>query len=153
MAVTTAYSVHYESAGVPTKAGGRPRTFHPYSDKVAYTFPTTQLDDAGDVTYLLPVMSGRRIIFLQFDCADLDSGGTALDMDLVLRTTNPAGTHTDTILYNAGTAFSAAQTGKWVYCDVLVPDSATSTGHIIAKVGTAATTPASGAISLFAQVH
>lgn len=155
MAVSTAYSVHYDSSGVPTKAGGRPRTFHPFSDFVpTTTIPTTQLDDAGDVTYLLPVASGRRIVFLLFDATDMDTGGPTLDMDIVLRTTNSAGSHTDTILYNAGTAFgSAAHAGKWVFCDVAVPDSATSTGHIILKVNTAATTPAQGTISLYAQVH
>lgn len=154
MGVTTAYSALYESAGVPRASGGRPRTFHPFNDYVSYTIPTTQTDDAGDVTYLIPVASGRRIVYLKFDCADLDSGGGALDMDIILRTTAADGTtHTDTtILYNAGTAFNAAHTAKWVWCDTAVPSTATNMAHIILKVNTAASTPAEGAIKLFVYV-
>lgn len=157
MAVTTAYSNLYNSSGVPV--AGRPKSNNAgggNSDFVAYTFPTTQLDDAGDVTYLIPVRSGKRILFLLWDSAELDTGGgNALDMDLVLRTTDSAGNHTDTIIYNAGTAFSAALAGKFVPVNVLVPTAGAApgdVGHIIAKVGVAASTAAQGAISLFAQI-
>lgn len=156
MGVTTAYSSLYNSSGVPV--AGRPKSNNAgggNSDHVSYTIPTTQTDDAGDTTYLIPVRSGKTIVFLLFDSADLDSGGGALDMDIILRTTDSAGNHTDTILYNAGTAFNAALAGKFVYCGVKVPTAGAApgdVGHIILKVNTAATTPAQGAISLFAQV-
>lgn len=152
MAVSTTYSSLYSSDGTPKS--GRPiiRNTSDVPDLVEYTIPTTQLDDAGDVVYLIPVASGRRIHHLIFDCADLDGGGPTLDMDIILRT-GTTGSFTDTILYNAGTAFgSAAHAGKFIWCNVQVPDDADRTGHICLLVNTAATTPAQGAIKLWAYV-
>lgn len=155
MSVSTAYSSYYTSAAVPAKTSGRPKSSNigVVNDFVEYTIPTTQIDDAGDVTYLIPVRSGRTIVYLLFDCADLDSGAGALDLDIVLRTTNAAGTNTDTILYNAGTAFNAAHAGKFVWCNVGVPQTPTDMGHIILYCNTAASTAASGVIKLFMEAH
>jgi hypothetical protein len=152
MAVSTAFSSLYSAAETPKS--GRPiiRNTSDVPDLVEYTIPTTQIDDATDVTYLIPVASGRRIHWLIFDCPDLDTGGPTLDMDIILRT-GTTGSFTDTILYNAGTAFgSAAHAGKWVFCNVQVPDDADRTGHICLYVNTAATTPAAGALKLWVYV-
>jgi hypothetical protein len=155
MAVSTAYSSYYASAGVPSKSSGRPKSTNVgvANDFVEYTIPTTQIDDATDFTYLIPVRSGKRIICGQFDCADLDSGAGALDLDIVLRTTSSAGVVTDTILYNAGTAFNAAHAGKWFWCNAVVPQTPTDMGHIGLLCNTAASTAASGAIKLFVEVQ
>lgn len=153
MAVSTAYSEFYTSAGVPKLGRPKSNNVGVNNDYVEYTIPTTQLDDATDITYLIPVRSGKRIIYLLFDSADFDSGGGALDMDIILRTTNAAGTSTDTILYNAGTAFNAALAGKVVFCNAVVPEDADSVGHICLYVNTAASTAAAGVIKLFVAVH
>lgn len=153
MAVTTAYSEFYTSAGVPKL--GRPKSNNTAGnpDYVEYTIPTTQLDDATDTTFLIPVRSGKRIVYMILTCADLDSGGGgALDMDIILRTTSAAGVTTDTILYNAGTAFNAAHAGLIIFCNALVPEDADSVGHLILYVNTPASTAASGAIKLFVEV-
>lgn len=147
MAVTTTYSSNYGSDNLPT--GGRP--FNPPigagMDYVSYTIPNAQLDDAGDVSYLTAIPVARTIHLIVFDSAALD-GGTALDADLVLRTTDKDGNHTDTIIYNAGTAFEAALVAKVILTSTKVPASATGYGHLLFKVNTAATTPATGAITL-----
>lgn len=154
MAVTTTYSDLYSAANTPAKSKGRPkaRNTGDVDDFVSYTVPTSVLADATSFVYLLPVQTGRKIVFLLFDCADLDSGAGNLDLDIVLRTTNAAGTHTDTILFNAGTAFASAQSGKIVICNTDVPADADSVGHIGLLCNVAASTPASGAISLYAKV-
>lgn len=151
MAASSAYSRHYSSANVP--ANGRPivRNTGDVDDFVTYTVATTSLDDAGDVVYLIPVQSGRTIGYLVFDCAAL--AASSLDLDIILRTTNSAGTHTDTILYNAGTAFTSAHSGKVVVCNVAVPEDADSVGHICLYCNVAGTTPAAGAITLNAKVY
>lgn len=149
----TAYSALYDSNNLPT--GGRP--FNPpfgiAIDYVNEEIATTELDTANDVTYLIPVPVGRTIVKIEVKNEELDTGGgNALDLDIVLRTTDSAGTNTDTILYNAGTAFSAAVTTPTVvYPNAKVPASATGIGHIIAKVNVAATTAAAGDITLFAM--
>lgn len=158
MAAATTYTTLYASAGVP--ANGRPISSAPgpCSDWVKPTWATTDVDDVGDVKYLIPVLSGKRINFLDIsETTDMDTGGPTLDMDLILRTTDKAGSHTDTtILFNAGTFFAAAQTAGAilrVWCDVQVPDSATGVGHIISKVNAAATTPAQGTAYIYADVQ
>lgn len=152
MAVTTAYSSLYSAAAVPLKSAGRPRSSNVggNSDLVEYTVPTTQIDDATDFTYLIPVRSGKRIAFLIFDAAAL--AATNLDLDIVLRSVNSAGTVTDTILFNAGTAFTAAQAGKWVWCNALIPETPTGIAHIGLLCNVAGGTPAAGAVKLYAEV-
>jgi hypothetical protein len=158
MAAATAYSNRYDSStGRPV--GGRPLTQNtgPVPDFVALTFATTQLDDNADVTYALPVQSGRTIVHLDLcGFGDGDTGAN-LDMDIVLRTTSAAGVNTDTILFNAGAFFQTAQTAGAVYrvlCNAKVPNSADGTGHIVFLVNTGA---AGGATqitgTLYAQVH
>lgn len=157
MAAATTYTSLYASAGVP--AQGRPVSSHPgpCDDWVKPTWATTDVDDVGDVKYLIPVLSGKRINYLDIsETTDMDTGGPTLDMDIVLRTTDKLGAHTDTILFNAGTHFASAQTAGAVlriWCDVQVPDSATGVGHIISKVGAAATTPAQGSAYIYASVR
>lgn len=141
MAAATTYTTHYASAGVPTN--GRPISAHPgpCDDEVTPTWAAADVDDAGDIKYLIPVLSGKRVVYLDLsDFTDMDSGAN-LDMDFALRTTDKLGAHTDTILFNAGAFFQSAQTAGAVlrvWCDVQVPDSATGIGHIISKVGTGA---------------
>lgn len=154
---TVAYSPLYSTAGVPI--GGRPRSSNTgqNDDSVALSFATTALDLAADFTYAIPVRSGKFIDFIDLsDFTELDTGGgNALDMDVVLRTTNAAGTHTDTILFNAGTFFTVAQTAGAVYrvwCRKRVPDDADGVGHIGFLVNTAASTANAGTGNLFAKV-
>jgi hypothetical protein len=68
------------------------------------TIATTSSDETGDIVKFFPVPHGVTLLRLENTNAALDSGNT-LDMDIVLVDDN--GT---TILYNAGTAFSAAVT-------------------------------------------
>lgn len=151
MAAGSAYSRHYSAANAA--ANGRPivRNTGDCDDFVTYTVATTSLDDAADVVYLLPVQSGRTVGYLIFDCAALAASN--LDLDIILRTTNAAGTHTDAILYNAGTAFTSAHAGKVVVCNTAVPDDADSVGHICLYCNVAGGTPASGEIKLNAKVY
>lgn len=153
---TTSYSTLYSSAGVPIK--GRPKSSNIgfNDDSVALSFATTDLDTADDFKYAIPVRSGKMIEYLDLgEFTDMDTGGTALDMDIVLRTTNSAGANTDTILFNAGTFFTGAQTAGAVFrvwCRTRVPDDADGVGHIGFKVGVAATTAAAGTGQLYAHV-
>ncbi len=158
MAAATTYTTHYASAGVP--ANGRPISAHPgpCSDWVKPTWATTDIDDIGDVKYLIPVLSGKRINFIDIsEATDMDSNGApALDQDLMLRTTDKLGAHTDTMLFNAGAFFQAAQSAGAVHriwCDVQVPDSATGIGHIISKVVAAAATAVQGTAYIYADVQ
>lgn len=149
MAVSTAYSEHYNSTTGKPK-NGRPKSSNigPVIDYVEYTIPTTQIDDATDTTYLIPVRCGKRVTEIVFTCDDL--AGTNLDMDIIGRTTNSAGTHTDTILYNAGTAFTSAHTATIVLPNWLVPSASSESqvGHICLYVNVAAGTPAQGTIKM-----
>lgn len=154
MAQTT-FSTRYQSAGVPTP--GRPFSAQPgdSSDSVTGSWATTDLDTIADLKYLIPVMSGKRILYLDLlNFADLGSG--ELDMDLVLITTDKLGTVTTTILYNAGTAFATAQTAGVplrIWCDVVVPESATNMGHICSLVNVAAVTPIAGTGVIYAKIQ
>lgn len=107
------------------------------------TIPTTSLDDANDITKFFPIESGRLITKVGVINADLDSGGGALDMDIVLVDDN--GT---TILYNAGTAFaSAVTTPVWTICESRVV-SANNDAYVGLKVNVAASTPQAGNVTL-----
>lgn len=155
---TTAYSALYDSSGNPI--AGRPKSSNagPNDDYlVGLAFATTALDLLDDFTYAIPVRSGKTIAYLELgETTELDTGGgNALDMDIVLRTTSGAGVVTDTILFNAGTFFTAAQTAGAIYrvwCNAKVPDCASGVGHIGFKVNTAASTANAGTLNLFAKV-
>lgn len=150
MTASIVYGNLWDSNNKPI--GGRPfkSPMGVSGDTVVQTLATTSLDEAGDVVHLIPVPAGARLFALFFDSAAFDSG-TAIDMDLVLRTTNSAGSHTDTILYNAGTAFEAALTNQYIpLASVVVPSDADDVASIITYVNTAATTAVSGDISLTA---
>lgn len=146
---TTSYSDLFTAAGAPI--AGRPLKY-PYGigvDLVTDTLPTTVLDLLADFRGLIPVPTGVRLLQLNFDSAELDTGGgNALDMDIILRRV-VAGATVDLILYNAGTAFSAALTNKTVFLDhVLVGGTDTDWAIIGTYVNTAASTAAEGDITL-----
>lgn len=153
---TTSYSSLYSSAGVPIKGRPKSSNLSPNPDSVALSFATTDLDLLDDFKYAIPVRCGKTIEYLDLgEFTDLDTGAGALDMDIVLRTTNSAGTHTDTILYNAGTAFATAQTAGAIFrvwCRTRVPDDADGVGHIGFKINVAASTPNAGTGQLYAHV-
>lgn len=149
MAASTGYSELYNSSTGKPKAG-RPKSSNigPTIDYVEYTIPTTQIDDATDTSYLIPVRSGKRVVQIVFSADDLAASN--LDLDIIGRVTNAAGTHADTILFNAGTAFTSAQSGVVVFPNWLVP-SATSesqVGHICLYCNVAGGTPAQGVIKI-----
>lgn len=156
MAVSSVYSSLFTTAtsGVPT--AGRPFT-PPVGvgmDAVTYTMATTSLDDAGDFVGLIPVPIGKTLMLVGEVWADLDSGGTALDEDLVLRTVSKTGTTTDTIIVNHGTALSAAVTTVlWTVVNALISNnnsSATDYAYLGYLNNVAATAAASGAVTLIA---
>ncbi len=145
------YSARYDSAGNPIN--GRPFSAPGGGtayDAVSDTVPTTELGEAGDVRYLIPVLCGKTL--LELDKASSGDGdtGTALDADIMLRTTSAAGVNTDTMIWDLGAEFQAAVTTskKKQLADIKVPYSASGFGHIILKVVTAATTAAALAIEL-----
>ncbi len=142
MAATSVYSSLFASASSSAPGTGRPISspFGDDCDIVSYTYADTSLDDAGDFVGLIPVRYGKKLVALAFTCGDGDSGTGVLDMDIILRTTNSAGTNTDTILYNAGTAFATAiTTVTWVLLPTLpqVPSDADNVGIIGTYVNTA----------------
>lgn len=155
---TTAYSALYDSSGNPI--AGRPKSSNVgYNDEtlVALAFATTALDLLADFTYAIPVRAGKTIEYLDLgEFTELDTGGgNALDMDIVLRTTNSAGTVTNTILFNAGAFFTVAQTAGApyrVWCNAKVPDCPSGVGHIGFLVNTAASTPNAGTGNIYAHI-
>lgn len=149
MAATTVYSSLYNSDNHPI--GGRPfgGIGRPQVDFVTQTIPTTSTDDAGDRTNLIPVPEGATLFKIEFLSGDLDAGAT-LDADIVLSTTDSAGTVTDTILHNAGAGFQTATTRTVELLDQVVPDSDLGYGHIQLKVNTAGGTPAEEDITIHA---
>lgn len=155
---TTAYSALYDSSGNPI--AGRPKSSNagPNDETlVGLAFATTALDLAADFTCAIPVRSGKVIEFLDLgEWTELDTGGgNALDMDIVLRTTSGTGAVTNTILFNAGTFFTVAQTAGAlfrVWCNTKVPDCASGVGHIGFLVNTAASTANAGTGNVFAHV-
>jgi len=141
---TEALPVVKKTTGLPIQPGHGTQTV-PFT----YTWPTTQQDTIGDIAYLLPYHVGAKEVAVNFNCGDGDTGGTTLDADFCRRTIDKDGAFTDVILWNAGTAFSAAQTGKLVVFDLVDPEdvSQSSTSrdgkvHLILKVNATATTPA-----------
>lgn len=154
---TTTYSSLYDSSGNPTH--GRPKSSNagPNDDYVVgASYATTDLDLADDAKYLIPVRSGKTIAYIDLgEWTELDTGGgNALDMDICLRYT-VGSTTTDTILFNAGSFFTAAQTAgavRRVWCNQRVPDCSSGVAHIISKVNTAASTANAGTGNIFAKV-
>lgn len=144
----TIYSSLFTSAGVPIKGRPRRSPFGMNTDGVTITLPTTNLDTIADTGYIIPVPQYAYLQWIGFDSSDMDTGTPALDMDLVLRTTL-SGSNTDTILFNAGTAFGTAIVGRWIPLgNTQVPKSDDGWGAIIAYVNVVAATPAQGTIAL-----
>lgn len=150
MAASKVYSSLFASATDPTPNYSlyRHSPFGADVVSVVYTVATTSIDEAGDFVGLWPVPSGKKWQKIVFTCADLDSGGTALDLDIIQRVIDKDGNITDTILFNAGSAFSAAQTGVEVYPTASggdqFPPSATGVVLIGLYCNVPATTAASG---------
>lgn len=146
MTATSVYSSLFASASSSTPTFGRPHAapFGFDGDIVTYDFADTSLDEAGDFVGLIPVPAGKRIAALAFTCGDGDSGSGTLDMDIILRTTSSAGSNTDTILYNAGTAFATAiSTVTWVLLPTL--PQAPQDADNVAIIGTYVNTARNGA--------
>lgn len=155
---TIAYSTLYDAtSGLPI--AGRPKSSNVGRNDdmlVGLAFATTALDLLNDFTYAIPVRSGKTVQFLDLgEFTELDTGGgNALDMDIVLRTTVGT-TVTDTILFNAGTFFTVAQSAGAVYrvwCNTKVPDCSSGVGHIGFKVNTAASTANAGTGNIYAGI-
>ncbi len=156
---TTTYSSLYDSSGNPIQG-------HPKSDNISgdnsvtligLSYATTDLDLLADFKYWIPVRSGHTIVWLDLgEWTELDTGGgNALDMDIVHRYTNSAGTVVDTILFNAGSFFTAAQTAGALYrvwCNYKVPDNPLSLGHIGTYCNTAASTANAGTGNVYAHI-
>lgn len=137
MAAATVSNANYSDTKKPQGIVGY------YEEYVAHTQATTSLDDAGDRVRLFKVKNGtviNKLIVGNHD--DLDSGGGAIDQDVVL--VDDAG---DTILYNAGTAFNAATTTPLIVQpgNVTVVDTA-GTAYVGLKVNVAASTPQEGVV-------
>lgn len=153
MAVGTTYSALYDSDGNPKD--GRPLRIADggaWVDFLSDTIPTTMQDDVGDVRYLIPVATGKRPLLIVVDSTDMDSNGApTLNADLVLRTTDKDGNHTDTVIYDssAEAAFTAAIDNRIHFVNVVVPNSKDTNGHIVWKVVAAAATAVQGTLNLF----
>lgn len=119
----------------------------------------TRVDDALDFTAFFPVMEGRLVKQLAVDGGDHDTHATpTLDMDVVLRTVEEDGTVDDQVLYNAGTAFSAAHATRLDFPTkgsgaFRVPRSKYGYGHVGLLVNVAAATPADDVTTELSIVH
>ena len=139
MAAATVSNANYTDTKKPQGIVGY------YEEYTAPTIATTSLDDVGDRVRLFKVKNGtiiNKLIIGNHD--DLDSGGGALDMDVVLVDDNG-----DTILYNAGTAFNAATTTPLIVLpgNITVVDTA-GTAYVGLKVNVAASTAQAGAVPI-----
>jgi hypothetical protein len=94
---STTNSTAYSNAREPKRVVGA--NIIPITD----TVPTTELGEAGDRRRIARISHGLELVALFLQHGDGDTGGTAFDADIVLHDDDG-----DTILYNAGTAFSAA---------------------------------------------
>lgn len=153
MAAGTVYSSLFSSSGVP--ASGRPFTppVGVAMDAVSITIATTSLDDAGDFVAAIPVPIGKTLMLVGETWADLDSGGGALDEDLILRTIDKNGTATDTIISNKASAMASAQsTILWTQVNALIARNSSNTDYAFLGYlnNTPASTPAQGAVTLIA---
>lgn len=115
--------------------------------------PTTSIDDVADFYGICPVPSGKLLVGAIHQASDGDTGGTSMDVDIILRTYNSAGTATDTILYNAGTAYTAAQATSFLEWNARVPRSEGGYGIVGTYVNVAATTPAAITMGLEIQIN
>jgi hypothetical protein len=157
MAAGTVYSSLFSTSGVPTT--GRP--FTPpvglAGDSISFTVPATSLDDAGDFVGLLAVPVGKTLLATGETWADLDTGGGALSVKLVLRTTDKNGVTTDDLVVDRTTALAAAQaTVLWTTAPLMTNSyirrnsSANDFAVLGYLVATPASTPAPGVVTLTA---
>lgn len=148
MAATTVYNSAVFNADNQPAKGGRPRPVVTGGNVVNDTvsIATTSLDDIGDEVVLDVVPHGATIYLIPLTWTDMDTDATeTLDADIVLRETTGT-TTTDTILYNAGTAFEDAGTAV-VVVDHTVASPAELFAEVVFKVNAVAATPAAGTIT------
>lgn len=157
MAAGTAFSALFRStstAALPVPIADRPVRGAQglQGDGVTYVIATTGVDDALDFNALIPVQEGKLILGLTITMSGTLGGSAANDCDLILRTYNPDGTVTDTMLYDssAQVAFTAAIAGKTfnLGAGIRVPATTTGFGVIGLLCNTPGGTPASATITL-----
>lgn len=144
-ASATIYSDRFDST-THVPINGRPKR-NPYGvtvDQAQLVIPTTSSDFAGELSYLLPVPRDCNIYKLLIDCGALSSA--TLDADIVL--IDDTGT---TILWNAGTAFTAAVASKVVQIYGVTVVSANDTAVIALLINTAGGTPSEGTLTITAE--
>lgn len=140
----TIYSSRFDST-THLPVGGRPKR-NPYGttvDQATLVIPTTSTDFAGELSYLLPIPRDCNPVMLLIDCGALSSA--TLDADIVL--IDDAGT---TILWNAGTAFTAAVASKVIQLYGTTVSSASDNAVIALLVNTAGGTASEGTITITA---
>jgi len=117
----------------------------------------TTVTDGLDEHYLfpLPALGTRRLHGFWLSAGDMDTGGPTLDADIVWRYTIGGVQQTDVVLYDSSASglFSAALANKWVGLWRLMEASDTGVGHVIFKVGVAATTPAAANLTVLPRWH
>ncbi len=118
--------------------------------RYSQTIATTSLDDTADRVRIIPLPDKVKLIGFFITSADLDTGGTSGDADIVLNDDD-----NDVILYNAGTAFTAAVTVPlWVDCaEVQVNAQGDTKASLDFYVNTAMTTPQAGAVVITLFYH
>lgn len=154
---TTYSSRFYTSAGVVLP--GFPFGTKGFLSSVEFneTIATTVTDGLDEhFLFPLPALGTRRFHGFWLKADDLDSGGgAALDADIVWRYTIGGTQQTDVVLYDASAsgAFSAAIALKWVGLWRLMEAADSGVGNVIFKVGTAASTPAAGNLTVIPFWH
>jgi hypothetical protein len=141
----TIYSSRFDTT-THVPVNGRPKR-NPYGvtvDQAQLVIPTTSSDFAGELSYLLPVPRDCNPFQLLIDCGALSSA--TLDADIVL--IDDAGT---TILWNAGTAFTAAVASKLIQLYDVTVVSANDNAVIALLINTAGGTPSEGTITITAH--
>ena len=97
---------------------------------------------ALDVHRLFEVPNGSELKSLYYDFADMDTDGTeTLDLDIILQDDDG-----DTVLFNGGTTFEDAATGKVLLQDQFVNAKNTGVGYLALLSVTAAATGVAAAV-------
>lgn len=133
---------------------------HPWSGQTALqgisfssTIPVGQLNVTTNryFAWAMPGVGTRRLQGFWITSADLDSGGTGLDLDLVLvYAVNGVEVVDPVPLYDASVAgvFTSAIALKWVDSWRLLPQADNGIVHAVFRTNTAATTAAAGNVTI-----
>lgn len=112
------------------------------------TLATTSLDDVSDIFGFIPVPTGKRIWGIAIESIDMDTGTAALDMDIILRSTDKLGANTDTTLVDtsvitgSATFYGAANQARFFpIAGVVAPDDADGFAVVATKIIVVAATP------------